>query len=61
MATRKLIIFKHDSAMGNAPAHKLFDMVKAEANNNPARDFSDYTITVPEATAMPEGVTLEVK
>lgn len=61
MATRKLIVFKHDSAMGNAPAHKLFDMVAAKANNNPVRDFSDYTITIPAQTNMPEGVTLEVK
>jgi CRISPR-associated protein Csd2 len=61
MATRKLIVFKHDSNLGSAPAHKLFDMVKAEAKNNPARDFSDYTITVPEPTDMPPGVTLEVK
>ncbi|MCL4491531.1 MAG: type I-C CRISPR-associated protein Cas7/Csd2 [Nitrospirae bacterium] len=59
MATRKLIIFKHDSVMGNAPAHKLFDMVKAEAKTNPARDFSDYAITIPSQSDMPHGVTLE--
>lgn len=61
MATRKLIVFKHDSAMGNSPAHKLFDRVKAEAKNNPARDFSDYTIAVPNHTDMPQGVTLDIK
>lgn len=61
MATRKLIVFKHDSSMGNAPAHKLFDMVSARANNNPARDFSDYTITAPNPTDMPQGITLEIK
>ena len=58
MATRKLIIFKHDSAMGNAPAHELFDMVKVAAKNIPARDFSDYTITIPEKTEIPQGITL---
>lgn len=61
MSTRKLIVFKHDSKMGNAHAHNLFDMIKAEAKNNPARDFSDYNITVPEQSKMPQGVTLEVK
>ena len=30
MATRELIVFKHDSELGNAPAYKLFDLVKAE-------------------------------
>lgn len=61
MATRKLIVFKHESAMGNASAHKLFDLVKAEATTNPVRDFSNYTVTVPSQTDMPQGVTLEVK
>lgn len=61
MATRKLIVFKHDSPMGNASAHKLFEMVKAVAKNTPARDFSDYTITVPTQADMPQGVTLDIK
>jgi CRISPR-associated protein Csd2 len=61
MATRKLIIFKHDSAMGSAHAHTLFDMVKAKAKINPARDFSDYTLVVPLQADVPQGVTLEVK
>ncbi|NUO08640.1 MAG: type I-C CRISPR-associated protein Cas7/Csd2 [Candidatus Brocadia sp.] len=61
MATRKLIVFKHESAMGNASAHKLFDMVRAEAKTNPVRDFSNYTVTVPSQANMPPGVTLEVK
>lgn len=61
MATRKLIVFKHDSAMGNTPAHKLFDMVKLESNNNPVRDFTDYKISMPSQADMPQGVTLEVK
>ena len=61
MATRKLIVFKHDSNMGSAHAHTLFDMVKAVANTNPVRDFSNYKITVPSQSDMPQGVTLEVK
>ncbi|MDP1466096.1 type I CRISPR-associated protein Cas7, partial [Klebsiella pneumoniae] len=30
MSARKLIVFKHDHPMGNAPAHRLFDSVKVE-------------------------------
>ncbi|RJQ14282.1 MAG: type I-C CRISPR-associated protein Cas7/Csd2 [Nitrospiraceae bacterium] len=61
MATRKLIVFKHDSSLGSAPAHKLFDMVTTKANANPVRDFSEYEITIPIQADMPQGVTLEVK
>jgi CRISPR-associated protein Csd2 len=61
MATRKLIVFKHDSNMGNAPAHKLFEMVNAKAKTNPVRDFGNYEITVPSQTDMPKGVRLEIK
>lgn len=61
MATRKLIVFKHNSELGNAPSHQLFDMVKAEANSKPVRDFNGYTFSVPSQSDMPQGVTLEVK
>lgn len=60
MATRKLIIFKHDSALGNAPAHALFERVEAKRKDvaKPARDFSDYAVTVPSEAEMPAGVTV---
>ena len=63
MATRQLIVFKHDFKLGNAPSHQLFDMVKvkASAKANPVRDFTDYEITIPEQSDMPQGVILEVK
>lgn len=61
MATRKLIVFKHNSAMGNHPAHILFDKVKIETKQKPTRDFSDYSVDVPSQDDMPEGVTVEVK
>jgi len=61
MATRKLIVFKHDSSLGSAPAHILFDKVTTKANANPVRDFSDYEITVPSQSDMPQGVTVDVK
>ena len=57
MATRGLYIFKHDSELGNAPAHTLFDRIKAERKVDVPRSFSDYEVTVNEA-ALPAGVTL---
>lgn len=61
MATRKLIVFKHDSELGNHPAHVLFDKVKVEATRTPARDFRDYIVSVPSQGDMPQGVTVQVK
>lgn len=58
MAARKLIVFKHDSRMGNAPAHVLFETVQASAASLPARDFGQYIITVPSQVDMPAGVTV---
>ena len=50
MAARKLIVFKHDSALGSQPAHKLFDTVRVERVNGesgtPASGFGDYKISV---------------
>ncbi len=60
MATRKLIVFKHDSALGNAPAHQLFELVsakRAENGNNPARAFSDYVVSVNTADR-PNGISV---
>lgn len=59
MAARRLIVFKHDDDLGNAPAHKLFELVKVEAKdpNRPARSFSDYEITIDESK-LPKGVQL---
>lgn len=58
MATRKLIVFKHDSELGNAPAHKLFELIKVEKiNSNPPRSFSDYSVSILEEQ-VPVGVTL---
>ncbi len=57
MAARKLVIFKHASDLGNAPAHKLFDLVKVSKKDgvNPPRQFTDYEISV---DAAPVGVTI---
>ncbi len=57
MAVRELIVFKHDSELGNAPAHKLFDAVKVARIDPtaPARSFADYRVEVDESR-IPEGV-----
>ncbi len=50
MNTRGLYIFKHDSELGNAPAHKLFDLIEVKRSNGsdtPPRSFSDYSVTTP--------------
>ncbi len=45
MSTRKLIVFKHGSALGNKPAHELFARVEhRRTTEGPAREFSDYQI-----------------
>jgi len=63
MATRKLIIFKHDTALGNAHAHELFDLVRLVRNDNsnkPPRAFSDYKLDF-DPSKVPAGVTADVK
>ncbi|AHG86053.1 Csd3 family CRISPR-associated protein [Bibersteinia trehalosi USDA-ARS-USMARC-190] len=61
MVARKLVVFKHDSELGNQPAHKLFDSVKIERINGekdtPAKSYDDYRISV-QAEGL-NGVTVE--
>ncbi len=62
MNARKLVVFKHDSELGNAPAHTLFDLVKVTRNGDttkPARAFMDYKIEVDKSA--PQGVIVEEK
>ena len=59
MTARGLIVFKHDSDLGNASADSLFKRVKIERTTEGApRDFEDYAIKVNEAD-MPDGVTVQ--
>ena len=59
MSAQKLIVFKHDSVLGNAPANKLFDLVKVEKVCDGApRSFSDYTVTI-DKDKLPANVTVE--
>lgn len=58
MSAQKLIVFKHDSVLGNAPANKLFDLVKIEKKcEGVARSFSDYQVTIGENAY--SGVSIE--
>lgn len=62
MSPQALIVFKHESALGNAPANKLFERVtiaRADAST-PARSFSDYVVSVDDAN-LPEGISIERK
>ncbi|MEO5375365.1 MAG: type I-C CRISPR-associated protein Cas7/Csd2 [Alphaproteobacteria bacterium] len=59
MSARRLIVFKHASKLGNAPAHRLFEAVSVQRRDNdperPARAFADYRIDIDRA-AIPDGV-----
>lgn len=58
MSSQKLFVFKHQSKLGNAPAHKLFDLInvlRKAGSEGPARSFKDYTVTVGPA---PEGIEI---
>lgn len=62
MAVRKLVIFKHDSELGNAPSYKLFDAIKISRKDGVkvARSYSDYEIKI-EESEIPDSVTVTVK
>jgi len=65
MSARKLIVFKHNDALGNVPAHSLFDRVKVERKNGekdtPANSFDDYMISVDKQGLDQLGVNVEDK
>jgi CRISPR-associated protein Csd2 len=60
MACRELIVFKHESALGNAPAYKLFEAVKVAHKDGVTapRGYGDYAVSIDEG-AIPEGVSYE--
>jgi CRISPR-associated protein Csd2 len=57
MSARRLIVFKHNSKLGCAPANQLFDLVHVKKRDDVAvaRSFGDYTITV-DKDKLPQGV-----
>ena len=58
MCMRKLIVFKHESPLGNVPSHVLFDHIQVQIKDDqrPPRNYSDYAVTIDRQ--MPEKVTL---
>lgn len=60
MAVRKLILFRHSSLLGNAPAHKLYDSLKITRKPGVEfpRSISDYEVVL-DAAVIPPGVTVE--
>lgn len=59
MAVRELIVFKHECELGNAPSHKLFDLIKVQRKNplKPSRSYQDYTLEI-DKDNLPQGVEL---
>ncbi len=59
MATRKLVVFKHASDLGNAPSHVLFDLIEVQRKPDamPPRKFGDYEVIV-QRDKLPENVEL---
>lgn len=59
MACRGLYVFSHESSLGNAPAHALFERVQIARNADivAPRQFRDYRVTV-DGESLPNGVTL---
>ena len=63
MTPRTLVVFRHDNALGNAPAHSLLDRLlikRADNDGRPARAFGDYIVSLNESD-MPKGVTVQRK
>ena len=58
MAVRKLIVFKHDSELGNAPAYKLFETINVSKKKDiiAPRKYTDYEVNI-EKNKLPEGIT----
>lgn len=59
MSARKLVVFQHQSPLGNAPAHSLFDRltIKRADENKPPRAYSDYVVSLKQE-GLPAGITV---
>jgi CRISPR-associated protein Csd2 len=60
MSARELYVFKHRSALGEAPAHRLFELVNAKLRDGieAPRSYQDYAVTAPDSSQLPDGVEL---
>jgi CRISPR-associated protein Csd2 len=63
MALRELIVFKHSSELGDAPAHKLFELVDVKLRDGVTapRAYSDYIVSVDREAAEAVGVKVDRK
>lgn len=57
MAVRELIVFEHDSDIGNAPAHKLFERLTVKKSIPTPKDYSDYNVQIDDSN-LPKGITM---
>ena len=59
MASRRLVVFEHESALGSAPAHRLFDRIKITRKDPsaPPRAFSDYDVVIDKEN-LPPGIMI---
>ena len=57
MSTRRCWAFEHESPLGNAPAHRLFERVRVARKDaeRPPREFADYDVAL-DQDALPAGV-----
>jgi len=60
MSPRAIVVFKHDSKLGNAPANRLFDQLKIEPKSETPRAYTDFEVTFPLLEALPKGVTMMI-
>lgn len=62
MTVRKLIVFKHECVLGNAPSHILLDRIQVNRKDSemPARSYNDYEIIINKEN-MPNGVEVYEK
>lgn len=60
MAPQKLVVFKHATVLGNAPAHKLFErvVVSRKSTVEVARSFDDYNVKL-NRDNLPPGIDLQ--
>ena len=61
MVMREIILFKHNSELGSAPAHCLFESIKVEKKEGIEfpRSYSDYNVTIDQEAFSGKGVEME--
>ncbi len=57
MTTRGLYVFSHSSALGDAPATQLLEMISVVSDNPTPRSIGDYSIHTPDSAELPAGIS----